>query len=205
MNYGELKTHFTSMLNRRDLTATLRDTFLQTGISRIQRELRAPFMEKTVLYTIGSTYDGVEIPADYIALIALTIVDQETKLRRVELGQALESATRIGEPQVFARQVGKWVIGPTPVEDDVVRIDYVAEVEALENDEDENTLTIIAPDLVTYAALVLAAEYYLDRRLEYFETRYKDTLGLIQAQASDDELNNAVMLPSFYMVDDDCG
>jgi hypothetical protein len=205
MNYGELKTQFTAMLNRRDLTATLRDTFLQTGISRIQRELRAPFMEKTVLYTVGSTYDGVEIPADYIALIALTIVDQETKLRRVDLGQALESATRIGPSEVFARQVGKWVLGPVPVEDDVVRIDYVAEVEALVNDEDENTLTIIAPDMVCYSALVLAAEYYLDRRLEYFETRYKDTLGLIQAQAMDDELSNAVMLPSFYMVDDDCG
>jgi hypothetical protein len=205
MNYGELKTHFTSMLNRRDLTATLRDTFLQTGISRIQRELRAPFMEKTVLYTVGSSYDGIEIPADYIALIALTIVDQETKLIRVDLGKALDAATRVGEPQVFARQVGKWVIGPTPLEDDVVRIDYVAEVEALVNDEDENTLSIIAPDLVTYAGLVLAAEYFLDRRLEYFEARYKDTLGLIQAQAHDDELSNAAMLPCTYYEDDYCG
>jgi hypothetical protein len=204
MNYGELRTHFTAVLNRRDLTATLRDTFLQMGIARIQRELRAPFMEKSVLVTIGSDYDGIEIPSDYIALVALTVVDQESKLQRVDLNVAeLEASKGINIPRVFARQGGKWILGPIPAEDEVIRIDYYGEVGALEEDEDENTLTIIAWDLIVYAALVLAAEYFLDRRLEAFEARYQTTLATVQAQADFDEISDSVMRSCHNIQDED--
>lgn len=200
MNYGELKTHFQSILNRRDLTTSLRTTFLSMAISRIQRELRAPLMEKAVEVTIGDEYDGLDIPSDYIGLIALTIDDSETvKLQRVDLSEALNASERIGTPKVFARQGGKWILGPTPTEDLVIRIDYWAELEALVDDTDENTLTIVAPDLITYAALVYAAEYFLDRRLEAFENRYQTMLNAVQSQADFDELSQGVMLPCYSM------
>lgn len=203
MNYGELKTHFVAVLNRRDITATLRDTFLQMAIARIQRELRAPLMEKSVLVTIGSEYDGIEIPSDYIALVAITVVDQEVKLQRVDLEVALAyEAQDTTTPQVFARQAGKWILGPMPAEDTVIRIDYYGEVGELEDDEDENTLTIIAWDLITYAALVLAAEYYLDRRLESFEQRYQTILNTLQGQADYDELSSGFIRPCISMEDD---
>lgn len=204
MTYGELQTHFTSVLNRRDLTTTLRDTFLQMGIAKIQRELRAPFMEKAVEVTIGSDYDGIEIPSDYIALVALTVVDQETKLQRVDLNIAqLEASNGVNIPRVFARQGGKWILGPLPAEDDVVRIDYYGEVGELADTDDENVLSIIAWDLIIYAALVLAAEYYLDRRLETFNMRYMQTLATIQGQADYDELSSGVMRPCIS-IEDDC-
>ena len=205
MTYGELQTHFTAVLNRRDLTATLRDTFLQMGIARIQRELRAPFMEKSVLVTIGSSYDGIEIPSDYIALVALTATVGTTtyKLQRVDLETAkAEEAKGTAPPRVFARQGGKWVLGPTPAEDDVIRIDYYGEVGELSAADDENTLTIIAWDLIVYAALVLAAEYYLDRRLETFNDRYTQTLAALQGQADYDEISDAFMRPKDRFEDD---
>lgn len=203
MNYGELKTHFTSVLNRRDLTATLRDTFLQMGIARIQRELRAPFMEKSVLVTIASDYDGLEIPSDYLALVALTQVGQESKLQRADLQTVeLEIEKGVAVSRIFARQGGKWLLGPVPAEDEVIRIDYYGEVGALVADADENTLTIIAWDLIIYAALVLAAEYYLDRRLETFNNRYNATLAQIQGQADFDEISDAVMRPCHNMEGD---
>jgi hypothetical protein len=195
MNYGELKTHFQSILNRRDLTTSLRSTFIDMAISRIQRELRAPLMEKSVEVTIGEDYDGLEIPSDYIALVALTVVDEEIKLQRVDLEVAQLEAINQTYPRVFARQGGKWVLGPTPTEDTVIRIDYFAELGALSEDTDENNLTIVAPDLITYGALVYAAEYFLDRRLEAFENRYQSTLMAIQGQADYDELSHSVMRP----------
>jgi len=198
MNYGELRAHFTSVLNRRDITPSLRDSFLQMGIARIQRNLRAPFMEKSVRVTISEDYDGLEIPSDYIALVALTI--NGSKLQRVDLNVAQSyEASGIGTPQVFARQGGHWVLGPTPADGDVVQVDYYGEVGELADDEDENTLTIIAWDLITYAALVLAAEYYLDRRLETFENRYNATLNELQGQSDFDELSHAVMRPTINM------
>lgn len=202
MNYGELKTHFQSILNRRDLTASLRATFLQMSIARIQRELRAPLMEKSVLVTISGDYDGLEIPNDYIALVDLIVQDEETALQRVDIQEALKESLNLGVPRIFARQAGKWILGPTPYEDMVIRIDYYGEVDALEDDEDENTLTIVAPDLITYGALVYAAEYFLDRRLESFENRYTTMLNTIQSQADFDELSNAIMLPCHNMEDD---
>jgi hypothetical protein len=204
MNYGELKTHFTSVLNRRDLTATLRDSFLQMGIARIQRELRAPLMEKQALVIVGDDYDGVPIPADYIALVSITVVDQETKLQRVDLEVAQREVARgVSIPRVFARQGAKWVLGPLPAEGDTVRIDYYGELDTLNDDEDENTLSIVAWDLIVYAALVLAAEYFLDRRLETFNNRYNETLATIQGQSDFDEISNAVMRPCIA-IEDDC-
>jgi hypothetical protein len=193
MNYGELQTHFTAVLNRRDLTTTLRDTFLQMGIAKIQRELRAPFMEKSVLVTIGSDYDGIEI----------TAVDLESKLQRVDLNVAqAEAAKGVATPRVFARQGGRWILGPTPAEDDVIRIDYYGEVGELSESDDENVLTIIAWDLIIYSALVLAAEYFLDRRLETFNNRYNETLATIQSQADFDELSSGVIRPGILFEDD---
>lgn len=202
MNYGELKTHFQSLLNRRDLTPSLRETFIQMAISRIQRELRAPLMEKAVEVTISGAYDGLEIPSDYIALVAITVDGEETKLRRVDLQVAQREAVNIGIPQVFARQGGKWILGPTPIEDTVMRIDYFGELGALEEDEDENVLTIVAPDLIAYAALVYASEYFLDRRLEAFENRYTTMLTAIQGQADFDELSHAAIMPCIAMEDE---
>ena len=203
MNWGELKTHFNSVLNRRDLTSTLRDTFLKMGIARIQRELRAPMMEKTVLVTVDTdNYDGIEIPSDYIGLVSLTVVGLETKLQRVDLNVAeLEADKGIATPRVFARRAGKWILGPKPADGEVVRIDYYGEMGTLTNDEDENTLTIIAWDLITYAALVLAAEYYLDTRLENFEKRYQTIFDEIQYQSDFDELSQGVMRPGINLED----
>ena len=201
MNYGELKTHFQSILNRRDLTTSLRATFIDMAIARVQRELRAPLMEKSINVTISSSYDGVDIPSDYLALVSLTVVSEESKLQRVDLEVAQMLAENTAIPQVFSRQGGKWVLGPTPAVDTVIRIDYFAEFGALTDDTDENTLTLVAPDLITYGALVYAAEYFLDRRMEAFEARYKEMLNSIQAQADFDELSQAVMRPCFTMAD----
>ena len=201
MNYGELKTHFQSILNRRDLTTSLRATFLEMAIARIQRELRAPLMEKSINVTISSSYDGLDIPSDYLALVSITVVSEESKLQRVDLEVAQMLAETTAIPQVFSRQGGKWTLGPTPAENTVIRIDYFAEFGALVEDDDENTLTLVAPDLITYGALVYAAEYFLDRRMEAFEARYKEMLNSIQAQADFDELSQAVMRPCFTMAD----
>lgn len=46
MNKGEIRAHFKALLNRSDITDALADTFIDQGITRIQRSLRVPSMEK---------------------------------------------------------------------------------------------------------------------------------------------------------------
>jgi hypothetical protein len=204
MTYGELQTQFTAFLNRRDLTSTLRDSFISMGIGRIQRELRAPLMETTVTYTVDTEdYSTLPIPDDYLALVSISIVDYQSKLQRVDLLTAESMALNQGTPKVFARQGTSWVLGPRPTIDTEIRVDYFAEFEELVDSDDENTLTISAPDLIIYAALVFAANYYLDRRLEAFEASYQMILSTIQGQANFDELSNAIMYPCTSYEDDD--
>ena len=56
-------------------------------------------------------------------------------------------------------------------------------------DSDENKLAQVAPDLIIYAALTYAADYYLDQRAEIFEQKYVQFITEIQEQANDQELN----------------
>jgi hypothetical protein len=75
MNLGEVKTQFTGLFNRTDLKAKpdLVTTFLNQAILRIQRELRGPLNEKSLVVTIGSTYNGIIIPGDLLELKALLV------------------------------------------------------------------------------------------------------------------------------------
>ena len=52
----------------------------------------------------------------------------------------------------------------------------------------ENALAAIAPDLIIYAALTYASDYYLDERSPVFESKYQAFLDEIQVQADDQEL-----------------
>jgi hypothetical protein len=89
MNYGELQAQFEGLLKRRDMTPTQSATFLQQAVSRVQRVLRIPPMEKSV----SVTYDGVTfqngelpIPNDYLRLIALTAVTPDGEERELAQG-----------------------------------------------------------------------------------------------------------------------
>jgi hypothetical protein len=64
MTLGELKTQFKLMLNNSvvNKSDTLVALFINQSIMRIQRELRVPFMEKQVLYTIPDGYTKLAIP-----------------------------------------------------------------------------------------------------------------------------------------------
>src|SRR5262249_33922198 len=128
MNLSDLTTQFTGLMNRRDLAAntTLVTNFINQGLMRIQRELRVPAMEKTVLVTLGSPYNGLVIPNDLIELISIIPQSSSVQKRidKVDLTRAMGAALQNGTPEVYARQGGAWVLGPSPSPGDVIRIDY---------------------------------------------------------------------------------
>ena len=65
MNYGNLKTQFNNVLNRTDITSDLTTTFIDQGISRIQRSLRTPLNEKQYNYTIQHSYTYTDYQDSY--------------------------------------------------------------------------------------------------------------------------------------------
>lgn len=214
MNLSQLTGQFLALMNRTDLTANpaLATTFISQSIMRLQRELRVPFMEKIVRYTIPSTYDptlGLVIPSDLLELIDLNVDSDndgipDYPLQRVQLKEAMTRSQLTGAiPQVFARRGGYWVIGPQPALGSVVELVYYAEFAPLVNPTDTNTVSRIAWDAVVYGALAAAANFYNDDRSQVFEQRYGQITQNLQAMADSDELTaDAAMRPALLLNND---
>jgi hypothetical protein len=209
VNYSDLQAQFQSLLNRRDCTSTQAATFLQQAITRIQRELRVPAMEKSVVATIDSTYNGLVIPSDLLELInivpASVTPDLQERLSKCDLTEALQASALPGKPRLYARQGGVWVLGPSPAAGAQIRIDYYAEVAPLVNPTDTNIFTLIAGDLIVYGALSYAADFYTDKRKATFEGTYGLILSDLQNMADEDEENGgASVQPAYRYSSDDC-
>jgi hypothetical protein len=191
MNKGELRTHFKELLNRSDCTDALADTFISQSITRLERNLRIPAMEKTHTYTISSSTTELTIPVDFLEIIGLH--HGNTNLSRLSLAKFIEAeaGNENGTPKFFCRQVDKFSIYPYPTSGSAI-LTYYASLPALVADSDTNSLTAVASDMIIYGALVYAADYFLDERGQLFEGKFQQGVGEIQSYAHDDEISGTV-------------
>ena len=211
MKLGDLKTQFKGLLNNTVVnnSPTLVSTFINQSIMRIQRELRVPFMEKQILYTIPEDWNGkLAIPADLLALKGIMVdADNdgilEYELNRRDLSTVVQASQYPGHPSVYARQGGSWILGARPTAGDKVLIYYYAEFAALTDDDSENTCLKVAWDAVLQGALSNATDYLDDDRVERFEKRYLQITQQLQEQADADELTaNAAITPALRYEDE---
>lgn len=201
MNLSQITSQFTSLMNRRDMTANtaLTQTFIDQAVMRIQRELRCPAMEKSVVVTIASPYNGLVIPSDLLELIDIIPTANNRKLRKCDITRALNLAQTTGTPEEYCRQGGVWILGYAPAVGDTIRVDYYAELTPLVNSTDTNVISIIAWDLIVNAALVQACLYYKDKRAADFEAQYQTILADLQEQADEDEMNGGSEVMPCYV------
>ena len=202
MNYGDIKSHFDALLNRSDITPALTTLFVDQGITRIQRQLRAPINENVTTYTISSQTASVVLPQDFLEIISLYL--GATELQRVPMSKFRELVNNpvAGNPQVFARQQQNLLLHPQPSSGSLT-LYYYGEFSQMTQNSDENNLAAVAPDLIIYATLTYAADYYLDERRDVFEAKYNQFLSEIQEQANDQEMNGGVQAiqPTYTFTD----
>lgn len=204
MNKGEIRAHFIALLNRSDCPNALADTFIDQAITRIQRQLRVPAMEKQNQYNVtnASGTSQVVIPADTLEVIEL-YYDGST-LTRIPLKEMIEyqKTGQLGTPRFFCREQGNIKIYPLPTTG-TLYLNYYAEQVALTDDSDTNMLTTIASDLLTYTALSYAADYFLDERGAIFDQKSGSFLAEIQEHANSSEQSgvNQAVRPNLYYED----
>lgn len=207
MNLSQITTQFTGLMNRRDLTSNsaLVTTFLNAAQMRLQRDLRCPANEKWSNVTIGTPYNGLVIPNDYLELIGIfPNADWTVRCRREKLERVINYAQFATDKSLlYARQGGVWILGPAPSVGDVITLGYYSEVPALVNPTDTNIISIIAWDLIVYAALVFAGEQYNDKRTGAWEARYQQILSDLNDMGSDDEMDEGHMEHCHSYPDDD--
>ena len=108
-----------------------------------------------------------------------------------------------GKPDHFTRQQEALFIHPQPADGDLT-LYYYGDFDALSADSDTNALTETAPDLLMYAALTYAADYYLDERALSLRANIKHFLAELQQQADDQELLGSTqqIAPAYRFEDD---
>lgn len=205
MNYGQVKTNFQAILNRRDITPTLVETFVSFGIQRAQRMLDVPSMEQLVAYPVDSEYtNGFDVPPDYLKMIAISTLDDTNnpvELKRADLTTTLRLSLAEGYPRVYARSANRIIIGPKPPGGTILYLNYLANFSELVFDDDSNWLTDAGPDLIIYGALSRAADYFLDERKQLFEDTFLTSIAEVNAQTDEDDITNATISPA-YSLDD---
>lgn len=199
MNKGEIRAHFKALLNRSDCTDALADTFLNQALTRIQRILRIPPMERMLTYTVSANTSASQIvlPSDLLEIIDIQYSGRS--LVRIPIHEMAEQQRigAIGSPEYFCRERELVKLAPAAGAGSIY-MTYYAEVAPLDNDTDINVLTVIASDLLTYTALSYAADYFLDERGALFETKSGQFLAEIQEQANSAEMSGVtqVMRPT---------
>ena len=191
MNYGDLKTHFNNLLNRSDITTALTTTFIDQGMARVQRQLRTPMQEALTTYNLSSQTEYVSLPNDFIEIVSIYYLN--TELTRVPMSKyrSLNANNYSGNATHFTRQQEKIYLFPQPSSGSLY-LYYYNEFTSMSADSDENNLAKVAPDLLIYAGLTYAADYYLDTRSNAFETKFNQFLLEVQEQANDAETNGGV-------------
>lgn len=191
MNKGELRVHFKDLLNRSDITDTLANTFIDQAISRTERTLRVPSMEKQHVYNISASTSLLVIPSDFLEII--NIYSGATSLTRVPINELLEfsSGGENGTPKYFTREDETLLIYPNPTFGSV-KLNYYAQFAEMTSDTDENALAISSSDLIIYGALGYASDHFLDERGPLFEQKYQMFMREIQEQANTAEQSGTV-------------
>jgi hypothetical protein len=192
MNKGQIRSQFLALLNRNDCSNELADTFLEQSLARIQRTLRVPSMEKMQTYTVNDvTPDTIVLPEDFLNIKYL--YSGQTLLEYVDLGRLLKQYPRVDTPTMYTRIQGSLKMSPTPSEGTELLMVYYGEIPDLVADTDENFITTIAPDLLTYGALTYASDYFIDERKPLFEDTFSKVYAELVEQATLADMDQSSM------------
>lgn len=198
MTLADLRKDFLALLNRRDVTPTQINAWIQQASQRAQRLLRVPAGETVIPFIVGDTFDALTIPGDFLKLISLYAGPNE--ITRTDEATVRRLAEHTGCPRYFARSGGTLVIAPRPNVGEVITLTYLANAPDLIADTDSNWVSEIAPDVIINGAMRLALMFFSDARADMYEAEFVKAVADLNNMALEDELTNASVAPAlnFY-------
>nr|WP_128083370.1 hypothetical protein [Methylobacterium sp. B34] len=165
------------------------------SIRRIQRSLRTPMSEGQATATIVLGSSGrIDVPSDLLNLIWISVNGRELTERSFsEINRYNHTFPQgVGRTEYYCRVGGQYIIAPRPGAGTAVDIYYYRDLAPLVNDTDTNALIDVAPDLVTYGALIDAADWSIDPdRMSIWNEAFTTLFAEIQDMAERDVLANA--------------
>ncbi len=206
--------NFSSILNRDDCTQDQAIIFLTEGMTRITREARLPCMERLLVETSTSPVSAITLPPDFLEAIDVfvqsadagcwfnpfmpdgaTLVPQVTyvPLQHLSYRQLLR-VSNYDVPKAYARfqaQLQLRGVVPPNVE---MQVSYYGEFTPLATLTSANEITCSAPDLLQYAALSYAGDYFQHPSTQMWEQRYQSILGAVENLSVGLEMNGGPLV-----------
>jgi hypothetical protein len=174
MQYSELKLAITDLVNRSDLTTTKIDRYVKMTLDRINRQLRASFMETEATLTIGSESDA-DVPADYLATVSM-YDDASSAVYDPFVYKGFFDFKTIDPndngTKYYTRRNNKFYFKPSLAAASTVKLSYHAKVAYPTGDTYEPELFKIAADLVIYGAVAHACAAFIDERTADFNEAF---------------------------------
>lgn len=187
MSFNSMKASFQNILNRDDCTDAQATTFLQQGISRIQRDCRLPSMERTLIITPETATNLFPVPVDLIQPIDVLVQDQAGNFYPL-VKKAYRDALKVDPqdlPRVYARvQTTMYIFGTVPVGRQIMFL-YYGNFSSFATGDADNELSASTPDLAVYAALSYAADSFQHPSVQAWEARYQQLKTEVMAMAID--------------------
>ncbi len=199
MALTDVRTDLVALLNRKDLRGNpqLADTFLSQGLSRIQRLLRIPSMERSmVVEAPNASVQSFELPSDLLQLqdVYASGVPLERKaFRQIAMmnGVSLTGASTLYMTTLpalcsryYARVGASLYLAPPMPQGGEIVLTYYGSFAPLVLDTDENEITLACPELLVYAGLSFGADYFAMDQKDAWEARFQSLMQEVQDAAN---------------------
>lgn len=192
MNFGDLKAELKALINRKDFDLDRAGRYIKSGVSRLERTLRLPFMERLVSYTGAG--DELVLPSDFLELV--DIYTTEGRIEQTDMNNFVCVRNEGGVPRKFVKMAGVYVLRPAPSSTTEIWLHYYAALPELRTDEDVNQWTRAADRAVLYGAAELAADFFEDERLGRFSSKYEIEQAELERQAERDVWSGPITMGS---------
>lgn len=163
-DYATLQTRVASLLNRDDLTADI-PGFIELAEDDMNRKMRHWRMEVRATAPITTQY--VELPADWIQAVRLTVVTGTARYKlelasQADMARMREGGDAPGIPIYYAFTGGQIEVYPTPSEAMTIEMVYLGLIPALSDINTSNWVLAQASNLYLYGAALHSAPWLRD-------------------------------------------
>jgi len=163
-NYSELKTSIANFLARDDLTSQIPD-FIRLAEARMSRELDTRSMEKRATATTVAGDSYISLPTDLREIRNVQLNTDPVKTLEYYTVQMINTdyaGQGQGKPKAYSIVGTEILLKPTPDAAYTLEIVYGENVQALSDEDTNNTILLRHPDAYLYGSLMNAYTYLMD-------------------------------------------
>ena len=164
--YSELKTSIANFLARDDLTSQIPD-FIRLAEARMSRELDARSMEKRATATTVAGDGYISLPTDLREIRNVQLNTDPAKTLEYYTVQMINTdyaGQGQGKPKAYSIVGTEILLKPTPDAAYTLEIVYGENVQALSDEDTNNTILLRHPDAYLYGSLMNAYTYLMDEQ-----------------------------------------